>query len=327
MGRREFITGLGAAVAWPLVARAQQPALPVIGYLGDISFELRRERVAAFIQGLGETGFVDGRNVTIEYHWAEGQYERMPAMATELVRRQVHVIAAMGGLPAAQAAKAATTTIPVVFNVGVDPVETRLVASLARPGGNLTGSSLLNSQVIAKRFELLHELIPAATSIALLANPANKLNIEAETREAQKAARVLGVELLVLNASSDGDIQPAFEKAVQQSAGAVVVSSDPVLFARRDLIVALAARHSMPAIFHDRGYSMAGGLMSYGMNQAEGFRLAGAYTGRILKGERPADLPVQQGVRVELVINLKSAKALRLTVPQSILLRADEVIE
>jgi putative ABC transport system substrate-binding protein len=299
--------------------------MPVVGYLGAGSLEQQREFVAALLRGLAETGYVEGRNVAIEYRWAESRNDRLPALAADLVRRQVAVIIT-DSTPAALAAKAATQTIPIVFGVGSNPVEIGLVASLNRPGGNLTGVSLLNVDIAAKRVELLHELVPAATQIAVLVNPTNPAG-EDLLKEAQVGARVLGVRLSALNASSESEIDGAFAMLVGQRADALLVHGDPVFIAQRDRIVALAARHAVPAIYQFREFAVAGGLMSYGASVADSYRQLGVYTGRILKGEKPADLPVQQSTRFEMVLNLKTAKALGLTVPTSTLLRANEVIE
>jgi len=325
--RREFIAGLGvAAAAWPLAGRAQRPALPVIGFLDPSWLESLRGRMAAFGQGLAEAGYAEGRNAAIEYRWAEGQNDRLPALAAELVRRQVAVIVTPGGTAATLAAKAATQTIPIVFGLGADPVEPGLVGSLARPGGNLTGVSYLTVEAAAKPLELVHELVPAANLIAVLVHPANRTT-ETEARGLQVAARVLGVRLLVLNASSESDIEAAFATLVRERAGALVISSDTFFLAQRDQIVALAARHRVPAIEQFREFALAGGLMSYGPSVTDGWRLVGLYAGRILNGEKPADLPVQQATKIELVINMKTAKALGLTFPLTLLGRADEVIE
>jgi putative ABC transport system substrate-binding protein len=283
--------------------------------------------VAAFLQGLKDTGFVEGQNVAIEYRWAEGRYDRLPELAEELVRRQVNVIAVPASTPGALAAKAATTTIPIVFAIGGDPVILGLVGSLSRPGGNVTGVSVLSVTVVAKRLELLHELMPTATMIALLVNPANRQQTEAEISELQAAAHNLGVELLVLKASSEGDFETAFATLLQWGARALVVQTDSVFTDRGNQIVGLAARHAVPAIYGRRETAAAGGLMSYANDLTDSFRQVGIYTGRILKGAKPADLPVQQPTRFELIINLKTAKALSLTVPPSLLALADEVIE
>ncbi len=325
MRRREFIAGLGGAAVWPLAASAQRPTMPVIGYLNPESLQSRSDIIRAFRQGLAETGFVEGQNVLVEYRHAESQYDRLPALATELVRHSVAVIVA-GPTSAALAARAATTRIPVVFEVGGDPVELGLVASLNRPGGNLTGVTTLTLEVTAKRLELLHELVPAATPIALLSNPARN-SADAQVEEAQRAATVLGRRLQILNASSQSEIEAAFEALVQHRANALLVSPDPLFTDRREQIIAMAARSAIPAMYAWREYAAAGGLISYGTSRLDAYRLVGTYAGRILKGDRPADLPVQQAVKIELVINLKTAKALGLEVPTSILLRADEVIE
>jgi putative tryptophan/tyrosine transport system substrate-binding protein len=330
MRRRDFIAGLGGAAAgWPLAAGAQQPAIPVIGLLSSQSREAGGEslRLEAFHRGLAETGYVEGRNVAVEYRWAEGQNDRMPALAAELVRRRMAVIATLGTTPGALALKAATQTIPIVFMIGPDPVAAGLVASLNRPGGNLTGVTVNNVEVIAKRLELLHELVPAAKSIAFLINPNNPAATAAETGELQAAARVLGLNLLLLNASTAAEIETAFATLADRRAGALLVSGESFFFAQKEQLIALAARHAVPTIYGNRAFIAAGGLMSYGTDSRAADRLVGVYTGRILKGEKPADLPVQQATRIELAINLKTVKTLGLTVPQSILVRADEVIE
>jgi putative tryptophan/tyrosine transport system substrate-binding protein len=328
MRRREFIAGLGgAAAAWPLALRAQQPAMPVIGYLGAGTLDTERETVAAFHRGLSETGYVEGRNVATEYRWAESHNDRLTGLTSELVRRKVAVIVAVAGGAGALAAKAAAKSIPIVFQVGFDPVAAGLVASLNRPGSNLTGIFVLNAAAVAKRLEQLHELVLAATTIAYLVNPTNPVFAEAEKRELQVAARTLGLRPLILNASDPSEFEGAFATLVRERAGGLVVSGDLLFFNHTHQLVALAARHAVPAIYGRRDYTVAGGLMSCGPDFYDTARQVGVYTSRILNGEKPADLPVQQSTKVELIINLKTAKALGLTVPQSILLSADEVIE
>jgi putative ABC transport system substrate-binding protein len=325
MRRREFITLIGgAAAAWPLAARAQQPAMPVVGFLGTDAPELRERRLLAFRNGLSEAGYDEGRNVTIEFRWAEGQYDRLASLAADLVQRRVSVIVANG--PAAIASKAATTIIPIVFVAGFDPVKLGLVASLSRPGGNVTGVSLLNSELASKRLALLHELIPTATIIALLVNPANP-NAESLSQDTQAAARTLGLELHVLHASSERDFDAAFATLVRERAGALVIGTDGFFVGQSERLAALTVQHAVPAIFQNREFAAAGGLMSYAGSDSDANRLIGIYTGRILKGEKPADLPVQQSTKVELIINLKTAKALGLTVPLIMQMTADEVIE
>jgi putative ABC transport system substrate-binding protein len=325
MRRRDFITVVaGAAAGWPFAARAQQKATPVIGYLGVGAPGTSASNVAALRQGLSETGYVEGQNLTIEYRWAEGRYDRLPALAADLVGRKVDVIVA-GAPPAAHAAKNATSTIPIVFTSG-DAVGDGLAASLARPGGNLTGVSFLTVDLHPKRFELLSELVPQARVIALLVNP-NVPATERVTPAVQEAARPNGVQLLILKASTESEIDAAFAALVQRQAGALVSSSNPFFYYRREQIVALAARHAVPAIYEVREYATAGGLISYGPSFRAAFRQVGIYTGKILKGANPADLPVVQPTTFELVVNLKTAKALGLTIPPSILSRADEVIE
>jgi putative ABC transport system substrate-binding protein len=324
--RRKFIGLLGgAALALPLAGRAQQPAMPVIGLLCSATAREWAPFVAAFLRGLSEAGTVEGRNVAIEYRWAEGQYDRLPAMVAELIHRQVSVIAALT-TPAAVAAKAATATIPIVFTTIGDPVQIGLVASLSRPGGNITGVTYLNVEVGPKLLELLHEVVPTATTMAALVNPTN-LNAETLSRSLQVAARTLGLELHVLNASTERDIDTAFATLVQLRVGGLVIGSDVFFVPREEQLAALALRHRVPAIFQTRAFAVAGGLMSYAGSALDAYRQAGVYTGRVLKGEKPADLPVQQTTKVELIVNLKTARALGLRIPLSLLGRADEVIE
>jgi putative tryptophan/tyrosine transport system substrate-binding protein len=322
MNRREFIAGLGSAVAWPVLARGQQPTMPVIGFLNGGSPGGYAPMVASFHQGLKEIGFVEGKNVAVEYRWLEGQYDRAPAMVAELVRRQVAVIVANSPW----AVKAATTTIPIVFTTATDPVETGLVTSLSRPGGNITGVTQLNVEVAPKRLEFAHELVPAATVIAVLVNP-TAYSAENELRDLQASARILGVRLHVLGATTERDFDSVFATLVQLRAGALVIGNDGFLFSRSVQLGALTLRHRIPAIYQSGGFITAGGLMSYGGSTEDIYRTAGLYTGRILKGEKPADLPVQQATRVKLIVNLKTAKALGLTIPETLLATADEVIQ
>jgi putative tryptophan/tyrosine transport system substrate-binding protein len=325
MRRREFIAGLGSATAWPLVAQAQQPAMPVIGFLNSGSPDGYAILKGAFLRGLKDIGYIEGQNVAIEYRWAEGQYDRLPAQAADLVGRRVTVIAATS-TPAILVASKATTTIPIVFTSGDDPVRLGLVASLARPGGNVTGAVHLEVELTPKRLELLHELAPAARVIAILVNPTNR-NAESQSRDLQMAARALGLQAHVLHARSERDFDPVFANLLELKAGALAIGSDPVFTNRNEQLAALTVRHSVPAVYEWREFAAAGGLMSYGGSIADSYRLAGVYTGRILKGEKPADLPVQQSTKIELVVNLKTAKAIGITIPQTLLARADEVIE
>jgi ABC-type uncharacterized transport system substrate-binding protein len=328
MRRRDFITLIGgAAAAWPFAVRAQQPTMPVIGYLGSESPDVFAGRLSAFRQGLSETGFVEGQNVAIEYRWAENQYDRFPALLADFIRRKVTVIVAVTGTPPALAAKVATTTIPIVFVTAGDPVALGLVASLNRPGGNLTGVATLTVELAPKQLEVLRELVPTAITIALLVNPANSTNAETLSRDVQAAARTLGLQLHVLHASTERDFDAVFASLPRLRAGALFIGSDPFFNSRSQQLTALASRHAMPTMYPFREYAMAGGLISYGNSFADAHRQVGVYTGRVLKGEKPADLPIQQSVKVELVINLKTAKALGLTFPISLLGRADEVIE
>ena len=326
MRRREFITLLGGAAAWPAAARAQQPAVPVIGFLSLGSLEADAYRMNATRRGLTEIGYVEGQNVAIEYRGVQYQYDRLPALAADLVNRQVSVIVVVS-TPATLAAKAATNTIPIVFAVGVDPVQAGIVTSLNRPGGNLTGVCNLNTGVMGKRLQLLHESVPTAHVIAYLANPKNTTTTRAELEELRAVARALGVELRVLNAANESEIDTAFATLAKEPSMPVVVSTDNLFTDQPDRLVALAARHTIPAMYPYRYFAAAGGLMSYGADLADAYRVVGAYAGRILEGAKPADLPVQQLVKVELAINLKTAKALGITFPPTVFARADEVIE
>jgi putative tryptophan/tyrosine transport system substrate-binding protein len=327
MRRRDFIMFLGgAAVAWPLAAQAQQP-MPVIGFLGSASPDLYVRALRAFREGLSETGYVEARNVAIEYRWADGQNDRLPALAADLVRHQVSVIVAPGSTPAALAAKAATATIPVVFQGGTDPVAAGLVASLARPGGNVTGVTNLNTELGQKRLELLRELVPTANVIALLVNPTSSFIAEAVSRDLRAAARTLGLQLHILNASTERDFDTVFATFAQLRADALVIAPDAMFISRSEQLGVLTLQHAVPAITQFREFASAGGLMSYGGSFTGAARQVGVYTGRILKGEKPSDLPVEQSAKAELIINLKTAKALGLAVPRELLARADDLIE
>jgi putative ABC transport system substrate-binding protein len=331
MRRREFITLLGgslvgsAAASWPRAARAQQPAMPAIGYLSGGRLEGQSDTTAAFKQGLSETGYIEGKNVAIEYRWANGQYEQLPALAADLVHHQVAVIATVTPV-AALAAKQATTSIPIVFTTGSDPVRDGIVPSLNRPGGNITGATFFSNLLTAKRLELLHQLVPNANVIAVLLNPKN-LNVELEKKETQEAARALGLQLVPVQASTEREIDDLFANLAQQHVGGVLASGDVLFSDRRQQIAELAVRHTVPTCFAGRLQVVAGGLMSYGARNTDTFRQAGNYVGRILKGEKPSELPVQQPTKFEFVINLKTAKALGLTIPHNLLVLADEVIE
>jgi ABC-type uncharacterized transport system substrate-binding protein len=325
MRRRDFIRLAGGVAAWPLAARAQQPGMPVVGFLGTRAPGDDPQLLTAFRRGLKEAGYVEGQNVAIEYRFAENQYDRLPALAADLIRRQVAVIAANGR--AAQTAKEATATIPIVFVAGFDPVEVGLVASLNQPGGNITGVSILDVELGPKRLELLHELVPTATMFAVLVNPTDPTRAETTSNELQAAAHSLGLQLHVLHASTDSDFDTVFARLVQLGAGGLVIGGEPFFNSRSEQLGKLTMQHAVPAVYQLRGFAAAGGLASYGANLTDAYRETGVYTGRILKGEKPANLPVQQATKVELVINLKTAKALGLTFPLSLLGRADEVIE
>ena len=327
MRRRVFITGLGCTALWATVARAQHTAIPVIGFLGSESPALFENALLLFREGLRGTGYIEGQNVAIEYRWAEGHNDRLPALAAELVHRRVRVIAVPGTTPGALAAKAATTTIPIVFFTAGDPVALRLVASLNRPGGNLTGVTSIGSELAPKRLELLHQVVPKASVFAGLVNPTNPALAESNARELQGAAQSLGVRLQILQAGSERDFDDVFRDVLGLRAGGLVITIDSFFTARRQQLGALALRHGVPAIYQHRDFAAAGGLMTYGASLNEGYRLAGIYTGRILKGEKASNLPVEQVKKVELIVNMKAAKALELNVPRSLLLRADEIIE
>ena len=327
MNRREVMALVGGTVSWPLVAHAQQSAIPVVGFLSSASPDRYAYVVSAFRQGLSGTGYVEGRNVAIEFRWADGQNDRLPALAADLVRRQVSVIAAPGSTPAALAAKAATATIPIVFEVGIDPVAVGLVTSLARPGGNVTGVTNINIELAPKRLELLHELVPTANVIALLVNPTSPDIAKTVSKDLQAAAQTLGLQLHILSASTDSDFDTVFATLIQLRAGALMIAPDLFFITRNEQLATLTIRHALPAITQYREFATAGGLMSYGGSITEAARHVGVYTGRVLKGEKPADLPVQRSTKVELIINLKTAKSLGLTVSPTLLRRADEVIE
>jgi len=326
MRRRDFIAGVGSAAAWPLAARAQQPAVPVIGFVDTVSTDASADRVTAFRKGLGGSGYVEGQNVTVEYHWLESQYDRLPALMADFVRRRVAVIATPS-TAGSIAAKAATATIPVVFGVNQDPVKLGLVASLARPGGNATGVNFFNQELVAKRLALLHELVPKAVRVALLVNPANITNAEPASRDVQEAARAIGLEIQIFNANTSREIDAAFAALERERSDALFVAPDGFFTSRRVQIVNLAARGRIAAAYSLRDYVVAGGLMSYGTDLADRYRQTGVYTGKILNGAKPADLPVVQSTKFEFVINLNTANALGLTIPETLLATADEVIQ
>ena len=327
MRRRKFITLVGSAMAiWPILARAQQVVMPVVGFLNSGSRELFAARVAAFHQGLNDTGFVEGHNVAIEYQWAQGQYDRLPGLASHLVRRRVAVIAATGGIPSALAAKAATSTIPIVFVSGSDPIKFGVVTSLSRPDSNLTGLTVFTAELVPKRLELLHEVIDKAGTVALLVNPTNAVS-ESVQKDVQEAARTLGLRLNVVHANAEPDLDKVFASLNQLRVGALVIATDAFFDGQSERLAALAMQHAMPTIYQTREFALAGGLMSYGGSLTDAYRKAGVYIGRVLKGEKPADLPVMQSTKVELIINLRTAKTLGIEIPASLLATADEVIE
>src|SRR6516164_113595 len=327
MRRREFLSLIGGVAVAPVIARAQQTSVPVVGLLGATTAQGYAPQLAAFRQGLSEVGLVEGRDVVIEYRWANDHFDRLPGLAADLVNRHVAVIATIGGSAASAAAKAATTTIPVVFHGSLDPVKAGFVASLSRPGGNLTGVVTLNEEIGRKRLELIHEAVPAATTLGLLLNPTNKVVAEPLYKDVQAGARELGLQLRVLNASTESDFERVFASLKQMQLGALVIISDPFFISKSEQLAGLTIRYAVPAIFPYRTFTDAGGLMSYGGSYTDSYRLSGVYTGRILKGEKPANLPVQQATKVELVINQKTAKALGISLPQALISRADEVIE
>jgi ABC-type uncharacterized transport system substrate-binding protein len=325
--RREVITLLGgAAAAWPFAARAQQPAMPVVGFLGAPSAAPYTRYVAAVHQGLKDVGYVEHQNVAMEYRWADSQYDRLPALAADLVSRHVAVIVPIGGAPATVAAKAATSTIPIVFNLGADPVGLGLVTNLSRPGGNITGIAMMAVEMETKRLQLLHDLAPAASSLAILLNPSNA-QAQAQEREAHRAARVIGRQVLVLKAGTEQEIEGAFAALVRERAGALLIGADTFFASTAVLFVVLTAHHSIPTVYPFRSYVDAGGLMSYGSSLLDAYRQTGVYTGRILKGDKPGDLPIVQPTKFELVINLKTARAVGIAIPPTLVARADEVIE
>jgi putative ABC transport system substrate-binding protein len=325
--RRDFIKVVaGSAAAWPLAARAQQSEMPVVGFLGAPSAAPYARYVAAVHQGLKEVGYVEPQNVAMEYRWADGQYERLPALAADLISRRVAVIIPIGGAPATVAAKAATSTIPIVFNLGADPVELGLVTNLSRPGGNITGIAMMIVEMETKRLELLHELVPASSSLAILLNPSNA-QAQTQEREAQRAARVVGQQVLVLKASTVHEIEGAFAALVRERAGGLLVGGDTFFTSQAVLFVVLTAHHSIPTVYPVRSFVDAGGLMSYGSNLLDAYRQTGVYAGRVLKGEKPGDLPIARPTTFELIINLKIARALGIAIPTNLLGRADEVIE